>query len=216
MNKCNMDKIEKSMLDGSYEKVRLSKAATGLEADAIAIAMTGDNDLQNAINRDKKLKFNEQVDEYTEKLSAEIENVMERTNSIADNLEGLEIMPLYRDVIVKPYDGNPYQKIQVTKSGIITDLGGMTPTYKSNETGETEEAEAFILVGKVIEAGPECKYVRSGDDVFFVKPSSVAVPFFKQGLVSISEINLKAVINEGLRTRFLKSTNGKLKPFEKY
>ena len=72
------------------------------------------------------------------------------------------------------------------------------------------------MVGKVIEVGPETKYVREGDDVFFTKPSQTPIPFFKMGLVYLSELRVLAVVNEKLRQRFLKAAQGKLTAYNKY
>ena len=80
----------------------------------------------------------------------------------------------------------------------------MTPTYKSTDTGEWEEERQFIVTGTVIDVGPECKYLAEGDVIFYRVDTAVPVPFFKQGLVSLSENQVISVINEGLTERFNK------------
>jgi hypothetical protein len=77
-----------------------------------------------------------------------------------------------------------------------------TVLLKSNETGEYQEEERFIMVGNVLEVGPECKWIAEGDVVMWAKPSEVAVPFFKQGLVIVNENRIIVTVNEGLKKRF--------------
>ena len=145
-----------------------------------------------------------------------IKDVEEKAKSIAENMNGLEIMPVFNYMIVRPYDQNPYQKIKVSSSGLIYDLGGHKPEFKNPDNGQLEEEENFIVVGKVIEVGPETKYVREGDDVFFTKPSQTPIPFFKMGLVYVSEQRVLAVVNEKLRARFQRAAEGKLKAYNKF
>ena len=111
-------------------------------------------------------------------------------------------MPIGNNVLIKPFNENPFQKIQVSDSGLILDLGGQAPTYKSNETGQYEEEEQFIHVGTVLESGTDCKFVQEGDTVMWTKTSEIPVPFFKQGLVLVNENRIIVVINEGLKARF--------------
>jgi len=119
----------------------------------------------------------------------------------------MEIKAINNNMLVKPFNENPFQRITVSDSGIITDLGGQAPIYKSNETGEYEEEESYMHVGEVVDAGPECKWIKDGDVVYFTKASEVPVPFFKQGLVMINETRVTAVINEGLTARFKEKQN---------
>ena len=117
------------------------------------------------------------------------------------DLEQLEIKPNYEGVLIKPYEQNPFQQIK-KEGNIITDTGGLIPQYKSNETGEWEEEEAFVRVGLVIDVGPTCKYVKEGDVVFWRKPSECVIPFFKQGFVQVNEHSIMTIVNQGLTERF--------------
>ena len=65
-----------------------------------------------------------------------------------------------------------------------------------------EEQKEFIVTGCVIEVGPETKYLKEGDVVYYRRDTVVPVPFFKQGLVSLAENQVIAVVNEGLTERF--------------
>lgn len=110
-------------------------------------------------------------------------------------------MPLYRYILIKPFDENPFQQIK-REGNIITDLGGQKPIYKSQETGMWEEEESYVHVGLVWEVGPETKYVKEGDVVMYNINSEVPVPFYKQGLVIVDECRITAVVNEDLKNRF--------------
>lgn len=112
-------------------------------------------------------------------------------NIIDNNLENIntdevELIPCNATIIVKPYDVNPYRKIDTTSSGIIVGIES-DHTYKSNETGELERDNEVIRCGSVIAIGPDCKNVQVGDDVYFTTYSMTPVPFRKMGYVAISE-----------------------------
>ena len=109
-------------------------------------------------------------------------------------------VPEARQLLIKPFDTNPFQEVKI-EGGIITDLGGMTPEYKSNETGEIEQERQFIKVGTVIETGYECKFVKPGDVVFYTIASENAIPFFRQGFVTVAENRIMAIVNENLTER---------------
>ena len=103
-------------------------------------------------------------------------------------------------VLIKPFDNNPFQEVKI-EGGIITDLGGMTPEYKSNETGEIEQEKQFIRVGTVIETGYKCEFLKPGDVVFWSIASECMVPFFRQGFIVVAENRIIAVVNEKLTER---------------
>ena len=119
---------------------------------------------------------------------------------ISHNINGLEILPMTSYVLIKPFDTNPFQEVKI-EGGIITDLGGMTPEYKSNETGEIEQEKQFIRVGTVIETGYKCEFLKPGDVVFWTIASETIVPFFRQGFVTVAENRIMAVVNEKLTER---------------
>lgn len=151
-------------------------------------------------------EFNSKVGDYVDRFEKHNKALEEYAQSISDNIEGLEIMPTYGYVLVKPFDVNPFQQIKTTDSGLITDLGGMAIEYKSNETGEMEESEQFIKVATVIETGHKCEFVKTGDIVFYTTASEVPVPFFRQGFKVVHENRILAVVNEKLTDR--KNGNG--------
>lgn len=161
---------------------------------------------EDVINQRKINKFNDMVDEYTEKFEKHSKSIKEFADKINENVQNIEIMPLGNYVLVKQFDENPFQRIvRDSKTGIIIDTGGLAPQYKNTDNGEIEEEESFILVGVVQEVGPECKYLQPGDAVFYSKPSCVPVPFYKQKLIQVNETRILAVVNEKLTERFNKN-----------
>lgn len=160
------------------------------------VKLTKTNDLETMIFNEKVEKeaklHNEAVDKLTN-------DYVERMNSRIKEIEGLELMPGAGKIIVKPYGYNPYAKVEVTDEGLI--LGGdLPPVYKSNQTGQYEKEDAGIIVAQVIEAAPDCVYVRSGDDVY-VPSAMLPLPFFNQGFFVTYEYNVHGIVNAGLTKR---------------
>lgn len=186
-------------------KEQIARQVTGLESNAKHFVVNGES-ADKILQREAQTKFNTQVDDYISKFDKHSDKLNEYIQNFKDTLPNMEIKAINNNVLVKPFAENPFQRITISKSGIITDLGGQAPTYKSNETGEYEEEESYIHVGEVIDAGPECKWIADGDVIYFTKASEVPVPFFKQGLVMVNESRIMAVINEGLTARFNNKT----------
>ena len=113
-------------------------------------------------------------------------------NTIVENnledvcLDDVDIVPCNASVLILPYEKNPYREVTTTESGIIVGIES-SKTYKSNETGEIEQNNDVIRVGKVIAHGPACQNVEDGDDVFFTTYSMTPVPFRKKGYVIVGE-----------------------------
>lgn len=132
------------------------------------------------------------LDSYNEQLESEQKDF---------DLSTLEMKPLYEGIIIKPYITNPFQRIK-KEGGLIVDLGGKSPQYKSHEDGQIHEEEAFIKVGKVIEIGSKCAYTKVGDIVMWRKPSETMIPFYRQGFVLVNEHSIMAIFNSDLTKRF--------------
>lgn len=99
-------------------------------------------------------------------------------------------------IIFKPYSKNPYRDIKKSESGLIFGGDVFASMHKSDDTGEMENSEPFICCGKAISCGPECKYVKEGED-FYYRNTRVPVPFNNLGYYAISEQNVICrVINE--------------------
>ncbi len=189
----------------SNEKLALN--VNGMEGTGKHFVVNGET-ADVTLAREKQAKFNNKVDEYVEKFDNHAKALEEYSKKVAETINGLEIMPMFGYVLIQPFEKNPFQQIKITESGIITDLGGMTPQYKSNETGEIEEEQQFIKVGSVVEVGHKCEFLKPGDVVFYTIASETMVPFFKQGFVVVNENRIMAVVNEGLTERRDKIRNG--------
>lgn len=180
------------------------KLALRMAGESTSRIMTMDGKTADDVIEERNVrKFNDQVDKYVEKFEKHSTNLEEFANTINDNVENIEIMPIGSYLLVKPFSENPFQRIvKDSKSGLILDLGGQKPEYKNTDNGEIEEEESFIIVAVVQEVGPECKYIKPGDTIMYTKPSAVPVPFYKQGLALVNEMRALVVINEGLTKRF--------------
>jgi len=121
-----------------------------------------------------------------------------KQKELETKLATLEIMPVGNRIIVLPYPHNPYKQ-QITEGGILIDYEGQ---FLNPDTGTQSKLQPVTTCGKVIEAGPDCLYVKNGDDVFFPTQSTLPLPFFNMGYLQTSEPQILAVINEGLTKRF--------------
>ncbi len=179
---------------------KLALATTGMEGTGEHFILNGE-EADKTLRREKAEKFNTAVQDIEDKFEKHNKALEEYAQSLSEDMNGLEIMPMFGYVLIKPFEQNPFQKIKTTKSGIITDLGGFTPTYKSHETGEIEEEKQYIKVGTVIETGHKCEFLKPGDVVMWTIASEIMVPFYKLGFVAVSETRILAVINEKLTER---------------
>ena len=182
------------------ENEKLAQAATGL-GDHIKFNMQ-ENNIDTIIKKEKANKFNSQVDAYKEALEENNKKTEQAQNEVQYDIEKAELKPMFSRIIVKPLAHNPFQKVQVQGS-IIVDAGGYTPHAELNPvSGQYEEQREFIVTGCVVEVDPETKYLKEGDVIYYRRDTVVPVPFFKQGLVSLAENQVIAVVNEGLTERF--------------
>jgi co-chaperonin GroES (HSP10) len=191
--------MEERPILSNNEKVAMNIAG---ETTTRVMAMDGTT-AEDVIKKRNVEKFNKMVDDYTEKFEKHSTNIQEFADKINKNVENIEIMPLGNYILVKQFEENPFQRIvRDSKSGLIIDLGGQAPEYKNTDNGQIEEEEQFIKVGAVQEVGPECKYLKPGDAVFYPKTASIPVPFYKQQLIQVNETRVLAVVNENLTERF--------------
>lgn len=184
------------------DAMQVYETVAGVESEGREMFnMSANRDLKNVVEDNAKAKFNEKVEEYVSKLEEHEKLLEQYTESLTEDLNQLEIKPLYEGVLIKPLAQNPFQKMK-REGKLIVDTGGLTPEYKSRETGEWEEEESFIHYGVVQEVGPTCKYLKEGDVVMWRKPSETPVPFYKQGLVLVNEHSIMITVNVGLAERF--------------
>lgn len=183
------------------ENEQVAANVLGLDSNYTSINM-GERSIDNMIQREKANKFNNEVEKYNAQLEENQKTFEEAQSQVAYDINRAEIKPMFARLIIKPFKVNPFQKMEV-KGSIIVDAGGYTPHAELNPmTGKYEEQKQFIITGYVVEVGPEVKYLQEGDVVYYRVDTAVPVPFLKQGLVSINENQVIAVVNEGLTERF--------------
>lgn len=186
----------------STNNEKLAQEARGVN-DSLVFNMS-ENTVDNLIQKEKASKFNSEVEQYNEQLEKNNKDFQESKDKVNYDIKKAEIKPMFNRVLVQQFKVNPFQKMEV-KGGIIVDTGGYNPhTQFNQQSGKYEEQDQFIVTGCVIEVGPETKYLKEGDVIYFRKDTAVPVPFFKQGFVSLGESQIIAVVNEGLQDRFNK------------
>lgn len=185
----------------STENEKIAKELLGTDSNFTSVNMK-ENSLDSLIKKEKARKFNSEVEKYNEKLEQNNKDFEESRDKVEYDISKAEIKPMFSRILVQPFKVNPFQKMKV-ENGLIIDTGGYTPHTQLNEqTGRYEEQKQFIVTGCVIEVGPEVKYLKEGDVIFYRVDTAVPVPFFKQGFVSLAESQIIAVVNEGLQDRF--------------
>ena len=117
---------------------KLALATTGMEGTGEHFIVNGQT-AEDILMREEQALFNNAVDAYVDKFDKHREELENYAKTLSEDIGGLEIMPMFAYALIQPFEKNPFQQIKITESGLITDLGGMTPEYKSNETGEIEE-----------------------------------------------------------------------------
>lgn len=152
------------------------------------ISMKSDKDLDTLVKKEAKLKHNDAVEEMNKRLEEDIQRSEALANKMAEKMNEISIKAPLNKVIVRPYAKNPFQKMQISKSGIITDLGGMTMFGRNPDTGEDEEMDNFIEVAEIVAAGPGCQGTyKEGDVVMYIKQNALPIPLFDWGLKGIYE-----------------------------
>lgn len=185
----------------STENEKIAKELLGTDSNFTSVNMK-ENSLDSLIKKEKARKFNSEVEKYNEKLEQNNKDFKESQDKVEYDISKAEIKPMFSRILVQPFKVNPFQKMKV-ENGLIIDTGGYTPHTQLNEqTGRYEEQKQFIVTGYVVEVGPEVKYLKEGDVIFYRVDTAVPVPFFKQGFVSLAESQIIAVVNEGLQDRF--------------
>lgn len=147
---------------------------------------------------------NKAVDAYADSLNRRLKDDLKRAEEITEKMQNMEIMPSGIYILCKPYAKNPYQKIEVTDSGLI--IPEYTGRFKNPDSGEEDTEEQLTVVANVLEVGPLVKYVKPGDDIYYRRTQGVPVPFFRQGLEVVAETQIQVMINSGLKERFGQTT----------
>ena len=110
-----------------------------------------------------------------------------------------EIMPIYTNIMIKLYSKNPYDKI-FSDEGLLLGDG----EFENSDSGEKEKLDLSIKCAEVIEVGPDCKYIKKGDDVYINDAGIRPVPFMRSGFFLTHEQNVLAVMSNDLNERFNK------------
>ena len=126
-----------------------------------------------------------------EKLSAAASEM--EANKGWKSAENKKVQALGYTVIFTKYPRNPYRKYK-SNTGLIMDVD----SYHLNDAGEMEQDELGVICCNVVSVGPECKYVKEGDDIYIRAIGIAPVPFDYRGYWAISEQNVicKVVKND--------------------
>lgn len=137
-----------------------------------------------------------------EKEAEELKNLLfeaekNKQKEINDRIEKLELVPMANKILIQPYPVNPYRK--VVEGNIIVDYTG---SFMNPDSGEEDNLKELIGCAKVVEVGPECKYVQNGDDIYYDTRTAYPLPFMSMGYKMLSESQVLCVLNEALKERF--------------
>lgn len=142
----------------------------------------------------RQMEEDKKAEEVAQKLK---EAHIAKQKEINERLEGLEIVPNGNRLVLMPYPSNPYARI-VTESGIFIEPNG---TYFNPDTGKLDQADELVGCAKIIEIGPDVKYIHVGDDVYYDSRTAYPLPFMNQGYKVTSEPQIIAIINNDLKQR---------------
>lgn len=157
----------------------------------------GKNIIKPAIGNEydlAKLKEQKETEELNKLL---IEADKQKQEEINKKIETLEIVPMGNKIIIQEYPKNPYRKIM--EGSIFVDYNG---EFLNPDSGEKDTLQKFVGCAKIIEVGPECKWLKIGDDVYYDTRTIYPIPFMSLGHKMTTEPQILCVINEGLKTRF--------------
>ena len=94
-------------------------------------------------------------------------------------------------VIFEKYKRNPYRQYRRSAAGLLLDVGmDAHEMFRSQDSGETEMSELGIICAKVVAVGPDCKYVKPGEDIYLRDVGCAPVPFGGNEYWAISEQNI--------------------------
>ena len=89
-----------------------------------------------------------------------------------------QLLPCGYTVIFKKHKRNPYRQYRTSSSGLILDVGlDAHEMFRNPDSGEIEMSELGIVCAEVVAVGPECKYVKPGEDIYLRDVGCAPVPF---------------------------------------
>lgn len=173
----------------------MSKKTLGAAAGKFYMSPKGlDNDDLLLDNQIRKQKEEQEAKELADMLLEASKNKQEEINA---KLEKLEMLPMGNKIILQAYPQNPYRKIM--QGNIIVEYDG---SFLNPDSGEKDKQVELVGCAKVIEVGPECKYLKPGDDIYYDTRTTYPVPFMSMGYKLTTEPQVLCVLNEGLKNRF--------------
>lgn len=113
---------------------------------------------------------------------------------IMKNFKGKVLQPNHTNVLldVKP---NAYRK-EKTDGGLIIPSGQLFGSTDRPQLTEEEQLELIIGFAEVVAVGPDCKWLKAGDEVYIDTRSCRPVPFGGFGYELTNEQNVLCKINE--------------------
>jgi hypothetical protein len=153
------------------------------------------------MNENELNVFNENVNAHKEVIVTGMNAEKEKVNGLLSTPNETEIMPLYNYLLCAPFDKNPFNTITKSEGGLM--LAGEGDIFNKNtDTGEIEESDNIMEVATVMAVGPEVKYIKEGDVIYYRRVQKVPIPFFRSGLIVVNELAVMSVVNTGLTKRF--------------
>lgn len=150
---------------------------------------------EDALQREfRKAKEEKIAKELSDKLT---EAAKAKQEELDAKLEKLEILPMFNKIILMPYPQNPYKKVM--QGSLIVEFNG---DFLNPDSGEKDTLNQLVGCAKVIEVGPECKFLKPGDDIYYDTRTVYPVPFMSMGYQLTSEPQILCVLNESLKERF--------------
>lgn len=137
--------------------------------------------------------------EIEERKARQLKEEAEKAAKVKGEFGSMEIMPLMGNVLVRPYAKNPFEKFELSESGII--LSSFDGSFDNPDTGTRDKQDNAIVFADVIEVGPEVKNIQTGDIIMFRNHSQLPVPFFGEGFYVTHQNNVLVAINKGLTER---------------
>lgn len=150
---------------------------------------------ENQLLKDIERAKEEKEAEEAAKLLLELQK--KKQKEIEEKLQTLELLPMNNKIIILPYPENPYKK--VIEGNIIVEYDG---SFMNPDSGQKDKMQTLVGCAKVIEVGPECKYLKPGDDVYYDTRTTYPVPFMSLGYQLTTEPQILCVLNSNLKERF--------------
>jgi len=149
----------------------------------------------NPLEKEFEIAKLEKEQEEARAMFLELEK--KKQEELEAKLDTLEMIPMLNKIVLLPYPKNPYRKVM--QGSIIVDYTG---EFNNPDSGEKDKLKELVACAQVIEVGPEVKYLKPGDDVFYDTRTVYPVPFLSLGYLLTSEPQILCVLNEKLKERF--------------